>query len=116
MLRLDIAAADFNRVQLVLSNPPQQNFLPAGLCIEEPAFTGFDDWHRERPILVADDHSRASLCFIDLDAHLRSRLRGELFAFLAVARRLAGVDDVVAVRPQDFGQRGLVIFFGRVNQ
>ena len=37
-------------------------------------------------------------------------------AFLAVARRFAGVDDVVAVRTQDFGQRGLVIFFGRVNQ
>ena len=41
---------------------------------------------------------------------------GELFAFFAIARGLAGVDNVEAVRTQDFGQRGLVIFFGRVNK
>jgi hypothetical protein len=43
-------------------------------------------------------------------------LRGRLFAFLAVARRFAGVDDVIAARTQDFGQRGLVIFFSRGNR
>ena len=55
LLRGDVGTGGCDRLQLVASDPPRQHFFLAGGGVESPSVCRFDERHRERPVLVADD-------------------------------------------------------------
>ena len=75
-----------------------ENLLSAGRGVERPLDALFHDWHRKRPVLVADEDKRALLVLrIDRDAHLLARYLREFGGAHAILNGIPGTHDV-AVR------------------
>src|SRR5215203_5003910 len=56
MLGFDIAATNFDGVQLVSADSPVQNLLASGLGVEIPCTAFPDNWYRKLPVVLADRH------------------------------------------------------------
>ena len=116
VLCLDIAAADFDRVQLIAADAAKQKFLSACFGVKVPTVARLNDGHRHRPIVVADDDLRTRLRLVVLEMHLCARLRRKRLAILLIARRFAGMNNVIAAGPEDFGERSFVVLLGGADQ
>src|SRR4029077_8471965 len=98
VLRLDVAAADLDGVELVAADAAIENLLEARLRIERPLAAALYDRHRERPIVRADhEHGAVGILRVGRDLLLLARLRDELRRDLLLACGLAGMNDVLAV-------------------
>ena len=109
LLRLDVAAQERNRVELVAADPARQDFLLAR-DVEPPFAALADQRHRHRPVAVADDqHGALRVVHVVGDGHLLARLLGELRDVVLVPDRVARGDDVLAVGAEDLEQGGHVV-------
>src|SRR5579864_7403240 len=54
ILRLDIAAADFNRVQFIAADSARQDFLLSMVYVEIPLAAHLNNWNRKRPVVLAN--------------------------------------------------------------
>jgi len=87
MLRLNIAAADLNRCELIASNSAVEKFPSPCFRIKGPGRTKFHDWNSKRPIVFTDLKYGASRIFgLQRDLRFCPCLRGKLFQYFPLAR------------------------------
>src|SRR5687767_14510536 len=105
MLGLDEATSGFNCSQFIRSDPAEKKFLTSRLRIEKPPATCFHKRHGERPIVLTHHEDCARTIFGLLgDLFLDSCQCGKLFCDFSIACGFTGVDDVVAVRPENLSE------------
>src|SRR5262245_6338326 len=114
VLCFHVATANIDSVQLIASDASVEEFLTASLGIKRPFGTPLHDWHRERPIFIADEEEGAvPFSRIHGDTLLFSSLCCEVRSSPPVLWVFTGKNDVLAIRTENFLERALVKLLGR---
>jgi hypothetical protein len=100
-LSFRVAPANVHGIQFVSANPASENFeTPAGR-IELPFAVSENDWNWKRPLLRADrEFHPVSGQGVGIDLELLMRGPRKLGPQILVFRRIAGFDNVLAVRSE----------------
>src|SRR5262249_53121135 len=98
ILCLDIAAADFDRVEFIPSYATLEQLLLSGFSVEIPM--GGDLFYRDWkwPVFIADDQRGPGFGFVFVNPHFGACLSGEGVCQFFVTRRFARLRNVRTVR------------------
>ena len=116
ILRLDVAATDFNGIEFVVPDATIQQLLPARRAIKKPfAFLHERNW--KRPVFTTHKKEGSlSILWVQRDAHLLTRFFGECNSPLSVLREFSRKDNVFAVSSEDMRERGAIELFCGAHQ
>src|SRR5262249_61286577 len=89
ILRNDYGEEELYRVQFILADAAEEDFLQAGFGIEAPAVAFLHQRHRERPILLADNQGGV-VVVLGFDLMLGVIGFDELVALVSVVDCIAG--------------------------
>src|SRR6516164_8601932 len=86
VLRLNVAVADLDGVQLISADTAVEDFLATGFGVKNPLVVPLDDGYRKGPIFLAD-HKERSVCVfrVNRNSRLLASLRRKRLGPLPVA-------------------------------
>jgi len=92
-----------DRVEFVAADSPEQQFLSTGLRIKRPCRANLYDGDGKRPVVFANlQDCPARILWLQRDVILDASLLGKLLCDFLISCRFTGVNNVVAVGPQNF--------------
>src|SRR6266403_1381357 len=116
VLCFHVAAADVNGVQFIASDATVEEFLAAGFGIKRPFGAQLNDWHGERPVLVAhQEECPVPLFRIHGDAFLFASFCSEVSGSLPVLWVFTGKNYVLATGAENLSEKTLVKLPSRSN-
>ena len=115
-MSLDVAAAKLHGVQFVSAHPAGENLQPSADWVELPFSILANHWYGKRPVLFPHRKGhpvgvRRVLFNLKLFVSRTCKLRSRIL----VLRRIAGFENVFAIRPEQLEQGRGVVMLGRID-
>src|SRR5262249_60323161 len=105
----DLGSTEIDAVDLIRANAACDKLPFAVVSVKAPRPAGFDDRHRERERIFADQDGRAILVPSDMDGHLPLRPVGEYLASVLILYGVARHNEVPCIRAEQPDQSGCVV-------
>src|SRR5436189_5937677 len=105
--------ANLDNVQFVCPDAPEEDFIPAGLCVEIPFPVALHDWNGKGPLFVSDiEDGEVWILRLNHGRILFARLGGKSDSPVLVLDRILRGRQILAAWTQNAGESRHVESFG----